>query len=133
MGRPKKYAMSYFPDHHTTNNRVGLADTFDIRCTICGVLLYHLVNSLYPLSWYLLASEACKLCGGGLGIFDPSSRKAYLRSGTDIAVEVLTHSLHLIHPKGVLIGLRSSSSTPNTLIHVFKKPYFVHCYTFMAE
>ena len=61
-----------------------------------------------------------------MGIFDHSSSDAFVRSHTDVGREGLAFSLHSNSPKSCSIGLRSglcagqsSSSTPNSLIHVF--------------
>ena len=61
-----------------------------------------------------------------MGMFDHSSRSAFVRSGTDVGQEGLTHSLSSNSSQRCSIGLRSglcagqsSSSTPNLLIHVF--------------
>ena len=61
-----------------------------------------------------------------MGIFDHSSRSAFVRSGTDVGREGLARSLRSNSSQRCSIGLRSglcagqsSSSTPNLLIHVF--------------
>ena len=61
-----------------------------------------------------------------MGMFDHSSRSAFVRSGTDIGREGLARSLRSNSSQRCSIGLRSglcagqsSSSTPNSLIHVF--------------
>ncbi|XP_051526065.1 uncharacterized protein LOC127424703 [Myxocyprinus asiaticus] len=61
-----------------------------------------------------------------MGIFDHSSRSAFVRSDTDVGREGLARSLHSNSSQRCSIGLRSglcagqsSSSTPNSLIHVF--------------
>ena len=59
-----------------------------------------------------------------IGIFDHSSRSAFVRSHTDVGQEGLALSLRCNSPQRCSIGLRSglcagqsSSSTPNSLIH----------------
>ncbi|CAI9606058.1 unnamed protein product, partial [Staurois parvus] len=56
-------------------------------------------------------------------MFDHSSRSTFVRSGTDVRREGLALSLHCISSQRCSIWLRSvpksSSSTPNSLIHVF--------------
>ena len=61
-----------------------------------------------------------------MGIFDHSSRSAFVRSDTDVGREGLARSLRSNSSQRCSIGLRSglcagqsSSSTPNSLIHVF--------------
>ena len=61
-----------------------------------------------------------------MGIFDHSSRSAFVRSQTDVGREGLALSLHSKSSQRCSIGSRSglcagqsSSSTPNYLIHVF--------------
>ena len=61
-----------------------------------------------------------------MGIFDHSSRSAFVRSHTDVGREGLALSLHSNSSQRCSIRLRSglcagqsSSSTPNSLIHVF--------------
>ena len=61
-----------------------------------------------------------------MGIFDHSSRSAFVRSHTDVGPEGLALSLRSNSSQRCSIGLRSglcagqsSSSTPNSLIHVF--------------
>ena len=61
-----------------------------------------------------------------MGIFDHSSRSAFVRSHTDVGREGLALSLRSNSSQRCSIGLRSglcagqsSSSTPNSLIHVF--------------
>ena len=64
-----------------------------------------------------------------MGIFDHSTRSAFVRSHTDVGREGLALSLHSNSSQRCSIGLRSglcagqsSSSTPNSLIHVFMDP-----------
>jgi len=66
------------------------------------------------------------VCFRSVGIFDHSSRSAFVRSGSDVGREVLAHSLRSNSSQRCSIGLRSglcagqsSSSTPNSIIHVF--------------
>ncbi|KAK3549116.1 hypothetical protein QTP70_032576 [Hemibagrus guttatus] len=61
-----------------------------------------------------------------MGIFDRSSRSTFVRSGTDVGREGLARSLRSNSSQRCSMGLRSglcagqsSSSTPNSLIHVF--------------
>ena len=61
-----------------------------------------------------------------MGIFDHSSRSAFVRSDTDVGREGLARSLRWNSSQRCSIGLRSGlcagqsgSSTPNSLIHVF--------------
>uniref|UniRef100_A0A667X151 Doublecortin domain-containing protein n=1 Tax=Myripristis murdjan TaxID=586833 RepID=A0A667X151_9TELE len=61
-----------------------------------------------------------------MGIFDHSSRSAFVRSNTDVGQEGLARSLRSNSSQRCSLGLRSglcagqsSSSTPNSLIHVF--------------
>ncbi len=63
-----------------------------------------------------------------MGIFDHSSRSAFVRSDTDVGREGLARSLRSNSSQRCSIGLRSglcagqsSSSTPNSLIHVFMR------------
>uniref|UniRef100_A0A3B4DS63 NACHT domain-containing protein n=1 Tax=Pygocentrus nattereri TaxID=42514 RepID=A0A3B4DS63_PYGNA len=64
-----------------------------------------------------------------MGIFDHSSRSTFMRSDLDVGQEGLACSLHSNSSQRCSIGLRSglcagqsSSSTPNSLIHVFMDP-----------
>ena len=51
--------------------------------------------------------------------FDHSSRNSLVRSQTDVGQEGLALSLRSTSSQRFSIGLRSSSSTPDSLIHVF--------------
>uniref|UniRef100_A0AAR2JMT8 Ig-like domain-containing protein n=1 Tax=Pygocentrus nattereri TaxID=42514 RepID=A0AAR2JMT8_PYGNA len=57
-----------------------------------------------------------------MGIFDHSSRSAFVRSDTDVGQKGLAHSLHSNSSQVLRSGLcagQSSSSTPNSVTHVF--------------